>query len=162
MDDLEIIPYEATWQEAVLQLTLRAWTPVFVRTKEEVPSYVYDAFYPHGWEKRQISDVSDYLTTEGGNCWLARRGKTLCGYIGLRLHPEDKMGEIYILATDPDVQRQGVARRLMDFAENIFREADMSIAMVETVGDSGHAPARQTYEARGYERWPVARYFKAL
>jgi len=38
----------------------------------------------------------------------------------------------------------------------------MTMMMVETGGDPGHAPARHTYEAAGYQRWPVARYFKNL
>lgn len=50
----------------------------------------------------------------------------------------------------------------MQFAEAQIRDAGMSMVMVETVGDSGHAPARAAYEASGYQRWPVARYFKKL
>jgi hypothetical protein len=41
-------------------------------------------------------------------------------------------------------------------------DAGMSIAMVETGGDPGHAPARHTYEKVGFELFPVARYFKKL
>ena len=43
-----------------------------------------------------------------------------------------------------------------------MKDAGMAIAMVETGGDRGHAPARQTYEKVGFEVWPVARYFKPL
>jgi hypothetical protein len=38
----------------------------------------------------------------------------------------------------------------------------MGVAMVETGGDPGHAPARRTYEKAGFSLVPVARYFKAL
>jgi hypothetical protein len=38
----------------------------------------------------------------------------------------------------------------------------MAMVMVETGGDPGHAAARASYEAAGFERWPVARYFKSL
>lgn len=43
-----------------------------------------------------------------------------------------------------------------------FEGAGMSIAMVETGGDPGHAPARQAYEASGFRLVSVARYFKTL
>lgn len=43
-----------------------------------------------------------------------------------------------------------------------MKEAGMSIAMVETGGDPGHAPARHTYEKAGFGLFPVARYFKKL
>lgn len=72
------------------------------------------------------------------------------------------MGAIDIIAVAPERQRQGIGRELMDFAESHIRDAGMTMVMIETVDDSGHAPARAAYEASGYERWPVARYFKKL
>jgi hypothetical protein len=43
-----------------------------------------------------------------------------------------------------------------------MKAAGMSVAMVETGGDPGHAPARYTYEKMGFGLFPVARYFKKL
>jgi len=34
--------------------------------------------------------------------------------------------------------------------------------MGEPGGARGHPPARATYEGLGFQRWPVARYFKDL
>ena len=34
--------------------------------------------------------------------------------------------------------------------------------MIGTGGDPGHAAARRLYERAGYEKLPIARYFKAL
>lgn len=42
------------------------------------------------------------------------------------------------------------------------RTAGMRMVMVETGDDGGHTPARAAYESMGFERWPVARYFKGL
>ena len=86
----------------------------------------------------------------------------IAGFVALKLHPEDRMGEIYMIAVDPDFQRRGVAARLTSHSLDWFRQAGMSIAMVETGGDPGHAPARRTYEASGFRLLPVARYFKGL
>lgn len=72
------------------------------------------------------------------------------------------MGEIYVLAVDPDYQRRGIASTLMEHSYQRSREAGMNMVMVETGDDSGHAPARAVYEAAGFQRWPVARYFKNL
>jgi hypothetical protein len=38
----------------------------------------------------------------------------------------------------------------------------MDIAVVETGGDFGHAPARAAYEAAGFTLLPIARYFRLL
>jgi ribosomal protein S18 acetylase RimI-like enzyme len=72
------------------------------------------------------------------------------------------MGEIYIIAVDPEQQRRGVASALMDHAMSQMRQAGMDIVMVETGDDPGHAASRATYERAGFQRWPVARYFLEL
>lgn len=162
MDSLQVRPYAGVHREAVLAVTSRAWRPVFARMRREVPGFVYDAFYPCGWEDRQRKEVGALLDAEGSSFWLAMRGDVVLGFVGLRMHPEDRMGEVRIIAVDPAHQKQGVGRRLMEFAEQRIRDEGMTMVMVETVGDSGHEPARRTYETSGYERWPVARYFKRL
>ena len=91
--------------------------------------------------------------------WLALSGDNIPG---LRLHSEDRMGEIHLIAVDPARQGRGAASASV-FPEARIREAaGMAMVMVETVGDSGHAPAPHTYEAAGSERLPGARYFEPL
>lgn len=162
MSDLRLIPYTPEQRTAVLDLAVEAWTPVFADTSEEVPDFVYDAFYPEGWQARQIEDVGALLDQSEVSVWLLSDNQGLLGFVGFQLHPEDRMGAIHIIAIAPARQRQGLGKRLLNFAEAQIRDAGMSMAMVETVGDTGHAPARAAYEASGYERWPVARYFKKL
>jgi len=43
-----------------------------------------------------------------------------------------------------------------------MRAKGVTVAMVETGGDSGHAPARRAYEKSGFRLLSVARYFKKL
>jgi hypothetical protein len=38
----------------------------------------------------------------------------------------------------------------------------MDIAVVETGGDLGHAPARAAYRTAGFTLLPIARYFRLL
>ena len=76
---------------------------------------------------------------------------SLVGFVGLRFHPEDRMGEIHIIAVSPDRQRQGISTALMQHAEDIFRASGAKMIMVETIGDSGHEPARRAYEAFGFD-----------
>ena len=111
-------------------------------------------FYPQGWQARQVADVGSLLDSEPENFWLALRDRRLAGFVGLRLHPDDRMAEIHIIAVSPECQRQGVGRALLDFAERRLRQAGMAMVMVETVGDSGHEPARRAYEASGYQPGP--------
>jgi ribosomal protein S18 acetylase RimI-like enzyme len=135
---------------------------VFELLEPAVPAYVYQAFYPQGWRVRQSGDIEAFLKAGTDLVWVALAENTVVGWIGARLHPEDCMGEIYILAVDPDRQQRGIARALMEHAMVSMRAAGMAIVMVETGDDPGHAPSRAAYEGAGFERWPVARYFREL
>ena len=72
------------------------------------------------------------------------------------------MGEIHMIAVDPDFQRRGAATALTNHSLAWLKQAGMTTAMVETGGDPGHAPARRTYESAGFRPLPIARYFKKL
>jgi GNAT superfamily N-acetyltransferase len=72
------------------------------------------------------------------------------------------MGEISMLAVDPDHQGSGIGTALSKFALDRLRDAGMKVAMVEKGGEPGHAAARRTYERAGYVLLPIARYFKCL
>ncbi len=149
-------------REDLISLALRAWEPVFPLTEQAVSPFVYRAFYPDGWRARQRADISAVLDEEPENIDVAFSGSQVAGWVCTRLHPEDRMGEVYVLAVDPDLQRRGIGRALLEHSTRRAKSAGMSMVMVETGDDPGHGPARRAYEADGFERWPVARYFKDL
>ena len=94
--------------------------------------------------------------------WVAIELDTVAGFVAIRYHAADRLGEIYMIAVDPDFQRRGIALAMTDFAVERMKEAGMTIAMVETGGDPGHGPARAAYARAGFGLYPVARYFKKL
>ena len=94
--------------------------------------------------------------------WVAEVSAGIAGFVALDLHPEGGMGEIYMLAVDPDNQGNGIGTALTEFALDRLKQDGMTVAMVETGGDPGHAAARRTYEKAGYVQLPIARYFKKL
>lgn len=159
---MRIESYSANQLDTVIRLSLRAWTPVFDSLEKSLNADVYQAFYPDSWRISQQKAVEDVCSDENTNVWVAINNESTIGFIAVKLQPEESMGEIYMVAVDPDFQRQGIGSALIEFALNWMKNAGMSIAMVETAGDSGHAPARHTYEKAGFELFPVARYFKKL
>ena len=95
--------------------------------------------------------------------WIAEVDGAPVGFVAIELHhPERSMGEISMLAVDPDYQGGGIGTTLTKFALDRLKDAGMTVAMVETGGDPGHAAARRTYEKAGYVHLPIARYFKNL
>ncbi len=161
-DPVVIVAYAPRWRDAVLDISMRAWAPVFAKMQPAVQDYVYDAFYPDGWRARQTADIGAILDGGEAEIWLAVDGEVLLGWVGVRLHPEDRMGEVHIIAVDPGAQGKGVGAALMDHALARIREAGMAMVMVETGDDPGHAASRALYESTGFTRWPVARYFRKL
>jgi GNAT superfamily N-acetyltransferase len=160
--EIEIIPLHESHHDSIMELSLAAWTSVFSSMRNEVPDYVFNAFYPHGWQARQLADIKAYLGQHPDLVWVALAEGKVAGWIGGKIHNEDRMGEIYILAVAPDFQLRGIARKLMNHILEFMRDQNLAMVMVETGDDSGHSASRSTYESAGFERWPVARYFRKI
>jgi ribosomal protein S18 acetylase RimI-like enzyme len=157
-----IEPYDGSRLDAIVRLSLRAWQPVFESLRSAMGPAVFRAFYRDDWRAAQRRAVASVCSDADIHVWVASEQSRTAGFVALKLHPEDRTGEIYMIAVDPDFQRRGIATSLTSHSVDWFRNAGMSIAMVETGGDPGHAPARRAYEAAGFRRLPVARYFKSL
>ncbi len=159
---MQIEAYAPPHLESVVRLSIRAWTPVFDSLQNVMNADVYQAFYPNQWQVSQQQAVEAVCAATDTSVWVAIGKGLTVGFVAVKLHLEDSMGEIYMVAVDPDFQGHGIGSALVEFALAQMKDAGMSIAMVETAGDPGHAPARHMYEKAGFELFPVARYFKPL
>lgn len=148
-------------REAVVDLSLRAWAPVFVSLEKVFEPALYQEWYPNGWRPEQQKSVEDTCGAPDANAWVAIESGKVVGFTVVKLHTAT-YGEIYMIAVDPDFHRRGIALQLTNFAVDWMKEQGVTIAMVETGGDPGHGPARATYEKAGFGLFPVARYFKKL
>lgn len=159
---MQIEPYDDRQLDAIIRLSLRSWAPVFDSIQNAMDADLYQTFYPDGWRASQQKAVADVCAAEDIKVWVAIDSGYVAGFAAVKLHSEDSMGEIYMVAVDPDFQGRGIGRALIESAVAWMKDAGMSVAMVETGGDPGHAPARHTYEKVGFKLWPTARYFKKL
>lgn len=145
-----------------MALSLRAWAPVFASMKDAMGADIHDAQYPDGWQASQRAAVGHACDADTIHMWVAEADHAVAGFVAAQLHEADRMGEVHMLAVDPSHQRRGIAAALMDQAMRWLTDSGMTIAMVETGGDPGHAPARATYENAGFTLFPISRYFKLL
>ena len=158
----QVRPLDDRDAEAVVGLSLRAWAPVFASIEQALGSEIYGLLFPDGWLASQRQAVEAVCASQEKRVWVAEVEGTPVGFVAVELHPESSMGEIHMLAVDPDHQGNGIGTALTEFALARIKDAGMKVAMVETGGDPGHAAARRTYEKAGYLHLPIARYFKNL
>jgi GNAT superfamily N-acetyltransferase len=156
-----IQPYTAEQRDAVVQLSLRAWAPVFASLERVLGPEVFPVLYPD-WRVSQQQAVEGVCDGEEYHVWVALDAGAPVGFAAAKLHAADNVGEVYMIAVDPAAQRRGVASALMGVATDWMREAGMQVVMVATGGDPGHAPARHTYEQLGFALLPLAQYYKKL
>lgn len=154
---------EPTDVPALVDLSLRAWAPVFASLRAQLGDSIFLRLHPD-WTAGQAEAVRETCANPDRHVLIAfADDEQPTGFVAIWLnahHPG--MGAVDMIAVDPKHQRQGVARELMRLAADHMRNAGMDIVMVETGGDPGHAPARATYEAVGYTLLPIARYFTLL
>lgn len=161
-DAPEIREFQERDLAAVVEFSLRAWAPIFDSVREVLGDEVFVRLHPD-WRADQADAVKSRCTSTERNVFVAVEDERPVGFVAIALDAyHDKMGVIDMIGVDPDYQRRGVATHLTTFALDYMRRAGMDIAVVETGGDDGHAPARAAYEALGFTVLPIARYFHLL
>lgn len=148
-------------EDAVVALSLRAWAPVFRSLERLLGAEIFTRLHPD-WRHDQEGAVRATLTDKAMRVWVAEAEGGVVGFAAATLHRDRGIGEIHMLAVDPPGQNRGIGAGLVEAATRWLGDSGMIVAMIDTGGDEGHAPARRVYEQRGYTPLPVARYFKAL
>ena len=159
--EIAIRPFRPDDLDAVVELSLRAWAPVFASLRQVLGDEIFRRLEPD-WRASQSEAVRSSCLGEDSTFAAVVDGRPV-GFVTVSLNAfHERMGAIGIIGVDPDYQRRGISSRLTSFALDYLREQGMDIAIVETGGDSGHAPARAAYEAAGFTLLPIARYFRLL
>lgn len=144
----------------VVELSLLAWEPVFESFEKVLGLRIFPTLYPD-WRKTRAEGVGDACRATGKyHTLVAELDGHAVGFIAYELKGET--GEVVLLAVHPEFQRRGMAMLLNQAALDAMKAAGMKMAVAETGGEAGHAPARRAYEKVGYRSLPLVRYFKDL
>jgi LmbE family N-acetylglucosaminyl deacetylase/GNAT superfamily N-acetyltransferase len=155
----DIRPSDASDTDAIVELALRAWAPVFASFEAVLGPDIYQRVYPD-WRWYQAGSVREAL--ERNQTWVAVTDGAITGFVNVSFDTSERSGEIYMIAVDPRAQRQGIASRLTELALGEMRARGLDLATVATGGDPAHAPARATYEKAGFTAFPQVWYAKLL
>lgn len=159
MDHAVIRTYTAADEDAVVRLSLDAWSPAFESFRAVLGDGLYRRVHPD-WHTDQATAVREALGQH--ETWVAEIDGGVAGFVNVVFDAAERSGEIYMIAVAPALQRRGIASRLTDHATDEMRSRGLDLAIVATGGDDGHAPARRTYESAGFTGVPQVWYAKLL
>jgi GNAT superfamily N-acetyltransferase len=161
--DIHVRPYRSADEDKVLALSIRAWSSVFASMEQVLGTEIFVRLHGEDWRTYQEKSVREVLVDPAMQVVVADGERGLAGFVAATLlDPDRGLGEVTMLAVDPDAHEQGIGTVLTQHATAWLRDNGMRVEMIGTGGDPGHAPARRTYEKAGYTLIPMARYFKAL
>jgi ribosomal protein S18 acetylase RimI-like enzyme len=150
-------------RDEIVELSLRAWAPVFASVGEILGEELHTLLHGTDWREYQARDVHATLGDAAKRVWVAEDERRVVGFVAAAVVDDARLiGEIAMVAVDPAAQRQGIGSALTEHATRWLREQGMRMVVISTGGDSGHAPARRVYERLGFRRFPSAQYFRAL
>jgi ribosomal protein S18 acetylase RimI-like enzyme len=159
---IHIREFEEDDLEAVVSFSLRAWEPVFASLRHVLGDEIFLRLHPD-WAVGQADGVRSSCTRDDLDAFVAVVDERPVGFVTVGLDAfHERMGVIEMIAVDPEYQRRGVGPKLTEYAFDHMRSHGMDIAVVETGGDPGHAPARALYGETGFTLLPIARYFQTL
>lgn len=147
----------------VVELSVRAWKPVFESMGRVMGPEIFRRVYPD-WSAGQAQAVESVCRAEGNRVWVAAEDGRPVGFVAVVIHDQDDMrsGEIEMVAVDPESQSQGIGLTLVSLAVEEITKVGIPLAEIGTGGDLGHAAARRVYEKAGFTALPLVRYYKAL
>jgi len=160
--NLEIRPARNDDVEELVRLSLSAWTPVFSSFEQILGPQIYALIWPD-WRAGQREAVETVCRDrEKTTVLVAVVDGRAVGFLAYELKPEDGVGDVTLLAVDPEYQNLGIGTQLNVLALEKMKAGGMKMARVETGGDPSHAPARRCYEKAGYTALPIVRYHQDL
>src|SRR5215210_4701061 len=103
-----IRPFEDRDAEAVVGLSMRARAPVFAPLERVLGHEIFGLLHPD-WREDQRRAVEAVCNAKKGRVWVADVEGTVVGFVAIEVNdPGRAMGEISMLAVDPDRQGDGI------------------------------------------------------
>lgn len=158
-----IRPFRDDDLDAVLEIAVAAWTPIYASFHEMLGPCIFGTLHP-GWQAEKRRQVECACRGDhGANVCVAEVDGKVVGFVSWYLNSRTEIGEIGNNAVHPDHQAAGIGTMMHKHALARMKKAGMKCAKVSTGGDPSHAPARRAYEKAGFSRCvPVVNYYKEL
>ena len=149
--------------EAVVQIAVAAWTPIYAFYRQRMGDELFEAAHPNWQEEkaRQVRQACD--PQDRAEVCVAAKGGQIVGFITYYANHASRIGVIGNNAVHPDLQGMGIGSLMYRHAFVRLKELGMQFVRVSTGGDPAHAPARKAYEKVGFAiQLPHVEYYRKL
>lgn len=141
--------------EAITAIARRIWTMGMAKRLE-------DHFGPRGgknWDEWTAQDIGGAVRRALPNCLVAalaseRQAEAqgqVVGWVTWSINQERDQGQIGYNGVAPEFRGHGIGSHLVEMALERVRASGVSLALVITGLDEGHAAARRVYEKCGFQ-----------
>ena len=149
--------------DAIVALSLRAWEPVYQSVERVLGGELNSLLHGADWKVYQENQVRQVLRREDMHTWVADADGRVVGFVStVAVDLQRRIGEVAMVAVDPEAQQRGVGAALTLVAMEWLRQEGMAVAFISTGGDAGHSAARRLYANIGYTPFPSIQYFMSL
>jgi GNAT superfamily N-acetyltransferase len=149
--------------DAIVALSLRAWEPVYQSVEQVLGGELNSLLHGADWKVYQENQVRQVLRREDMHTWVADADGRVVGFVSaVAVDLQRRIGEVAMVAVDPEAQQRGVGAALTLVAMEWLRQEGMAVAFISTGGDAGHSAARRLYANIGYTPFPSIQYFMSL
>ena len=155
MSGLRFRPMQQNDINAVLEIAIRAWTPVYEGYRDNLGEEIFSHYY-RDWQENKRREIMQ-------DCFGDRTNEALdsiscvveveagiAGFINWMMDRKQKNAIIGNNAVDPRYQGRGIASSMYRYVLDDMRLQGMTHASVLTGGDAAHIPARSAYEKAGF------------
>ncbi|MCR8946023.1 GNAT family N-acetyltransferase [Streptomyces sp. OUCMDZ-4982] len=103
---IQVRPFDARDLAPVIDLSLRAWAPVYESFAEVMGPEIFGRQYPD-WRTSQRREVEAACTEGKAHVWVAGDGARVVGFVAVVLEPDGGAGAVELPAVDPECQGRG-------------------------------------------------------
>ena len=163
MEDIVIRELKPTDVEAVVEIAMAAWKPIFDVRRGIMGEELFAATHPD-WRRRKAEQVRKACDADSAAAVrVVEKTGRVVGFISFYTSDTSKVAEIGNNAVHPDFQGQGIGTAMYEDVFERMRGLGMRFVKVVTGGDPAHAPARRAYEKTGFGiQIPVVNYYRRL
>ena len=162
-DDVIIRELKPDDVEALAQIAVAAWTPIFESFRETLGDEVFEADRPNALEDKANQVRRACEPGSSAHVRVAELGARVVGFVTFYADARRRVGEIGNNAVHPDFQGRGIGGRMYAVVFEELRRLGMRFVKVHTGGDPVHAPARRAYEKAAFNRHlPSVTYYRKL